>query len=86
MEFKIIKPRETFHFNPPVEVKEKWMIGLTDLEVYNFIFNINTTNIKFKLYKFSDEKAGGVSYIKVRDEIGRDLDILDITATGLQMI
>ena len=28
LEFKIIKPRETFHFNPPVQVKEHWMNGL----------------------------------------------------------
>ena len=86
LEFKMIQPRETFHFNPPVEIKEKWMIGLRDLEVYNFIFVINTTNKNFKLYKISDEKAGVVSYIKFRDEIERDLDILDITATDLQMI
>ena len=33
LEFKMAKPRETIHFNPPVEVKENWMIGLTDPEV-----------------------------------------------------
>ena len=31
-EFKMTKPKETFHFNPPVEVKEDWMLGLTSLE------------------------------------------------------
>ena len=40
LEFKMTKPKETFHFNPPIEVKENWMIGLTDLEVYNSTFNI----------------------------------------------
>ena len=60
------------------------MIGLTDLEVYNSIFNINTTNSKFKLYKFPDEKAGGVSYERVRDEIVKDLDISSITDADLQ--
>ena len=60
------------------------MIGLTDLEVYNFVFNINTTNNKFKLYKFPDEKAGGVSYEKVRDEIGKVLDYSGITVVDLQ--
>ena len=29
LEFKKIEPRKPFHFNPPVEVKEDWMIGLT---------------------------------------------------------
>ena len=60
------------------------MIGLTDLEVYNSIFNITEQNNKFELYKFPDEKSGGISYIKVRDEIERDLDISEITAADLQ--
>ena len=84
MEFKMTKSRETFHFNPPIQVKEDWMIGLVDLEVYNSIFNITEENNKFKLYKFPDEKAGGVTYEKVRDEIEKDLDIEDITAEDLQ--
>ena len=39
---------------------------------------------KFELYKFPDEEAGGISYTKIRDEIEKDLDISDITATDLQ--
>ena len=80
----MIKPRKTFHFNPPIQVKEDWMIGLVNLEVYKFIFNITEENNKFKLYKFPDEKIGGISYTKVRDEIERDLDISDITDANLQ--
>ena len=38
LEFKMIKPRETFHFNPPIHIKGDWMIGLVDLEVYNSFF------------------------------------------------
>ena len=84
LEFKKIKSRETFHFKPPIQIKGDWMIGLTDLEVYNSIFNITEENNKFQLYKFPDEKAGGVTYEKVRDEIETDLDIEDITAEDLQ--
>ena len=50
LEFKMIKPRETFHFKPPIQIKGDWMIGLTDLEVYNSIFNITEekkTNLNF---------------------------------------
>ena len=83
LEFKIIKPRETFHFKPPIQIKGDWKIGLTDLEVYNSIFNITEEN-KFELYKFPDEKSGGITYEKVRDEIEKDLDIEDITAEDLQ--
>ena len=60
------------------------MIGLTDLEVYNSIFNITEENNKFKFYKSSDGKSGVITYEKVRDEIERDLNILDITAADLQ--
>ena len=84
LKFKMIKPRETFHFKPPIQIQGDWMIGLTDLEVYNSIFNITEENNKFELYKFPDEKAGGVTYEKVRDEIESDLDIEDITAEDLQ--
>ena len=84
LEFKLTKSKETFHFNPPIQVKEDWMLGLVDLEVYNSIFNITEENNKFKLYKFPDEKIGGITYEKVRNEIERDLDIEDITAEDLQ--
>ena len=84
LEFKMNKSRETFHFKPPIQIKGDWMIGLTDLEVYNSIFNITEENNKFDLYKFPDEKTGGITYEKVRDEIGKDLDIEDITAEDLQ--
>ena len=83
LEFKMIKSKQTFHFKPPIQVKGDWMIGLTDLEVYNSIFNI-TENNKFQLYKFLDEKIGGITYTRVRDEIERDLDISDITDEDLQ--
>ena len=84
LEFKMTKPREIFHFKPPIQFKGDWMMGLTDLEVYNSIFNITEENNKFELYKFPDEKAGGVTYEKVRDEIEKDLDIEDNTAADLQ--
>ena len=84
LEIKMIKPRETFHFKPSIQLQGDWMIGLKGLEVYNSFFCITEENNKFKLYKFPDEKAGGISYTKVRDEIEKDLDISDITATDLQ--
>ena len=84
LEFKTIKQREIFHFTPPLQIKGDWKIGLTDLEVYNSIFKITEEDNKFELYKFPVEKTSGVTYEKVRDEIERDLDISDITATDLQ--
>ena len=40
LDFKMIKSRETFHINPLISIERSWMIGLTDLEVYNTISNI----------------------------------------------
>ena len=57
------------------------MLGIVDLELYNSIFNITKEINKFKLYKYPDGKSFSVSDEKVRDEIERDLDISDITAT-----
>ena len=45
LEFKMTKPTETFHFKPSLQVKQNWMLGLVDLEVYNSILYI-TEKIK----------------------------------------
>ena len=44
LEFKKIAPRETFHFNPPIQISGDWMIRLLSLEVYNSIFNMTKEN------------------------------------------
>ena len=77
----MIKPTETFLFKPPIQIIGDWMIRLTSLEVYISIFNITEENNRFEPYKFPESKIGVNSYEKVRDEIERDLDISDITAT-----
>ena len=84
LEFIMIISSETSHFTPPIKIKGDWMLGLTDLEVYNSTFIITRHNNKFELYKFPDEKSGGITYEKVRDEIERDLDFSNITAVDLQ--
>ena len=80
----MVKPRETVHFSPPFQIKGYWILGLIDLEVFNSIFNITEGNNKFNFYKFPVSKIGDLSYKKVRDEIEKDLDFSDITATDLQ--
>ena len=58
LEFKMYKPRETFHFKPSIQIRGPWMIGLTSLEVYNSIFNITERNNKFELYRDTSNKFG----------------------------
>ena len=76
LEFKMIKPRETFHFKPPISIEGEWMLGLTDLEVYNSIFNITEENNKFEIYRDTSDKFG---FLELKDEIEVILDISHIT-------
>ena len=82
LEFKMSKPRQTFHFNPPLEVKEDWMLGLVDLEVYNSIFNITEENNKFEFY--IDNFDEFFSNTELKDEIAEILNISAITPYHLQ--
>ena len=84
-ESEFTNPRETFSFKPSLilGLDSKWMIGLLRLEVYISIFN-ETENKKFELHIFPDSKNGGSTCEKVRDQIEKDLEISDITATDLQ--
>ena len=75
LEFKMTKPREKFHFTPPMEIKEDWMLGLVDLEVYNSIFNITETNNKFELYRDTSDKFG---FLELKDELEEILNISHI--------
>ena len=72
LEFKMIKPRETFHFKPSIHIKGDWMIGLTDLEVYNSIFNITKENNKFELYTDTFDEY---SFEELKDEVEEILKI-----------
>ena len=51
LEFKMVKSREKFRFNSPIQIDGDWMIGLIGLEIYNSIFNITEEDDKIDLYK-----------------------------------
>ena len=81
LEIKLTKPRETFNFNPPVEVKEDWMIGLIGLEVYNTIFIITEENKNFELY--TERLDGEFSYTELKDKAAELLGLSDISPEEL---
>ena len=81
LEFKMLKPRETFHFNPPIQTKGDWMLGLIDLEVYNSIFNITKENNKFELYTDTFDEF---SFEELKDEVEELLNIPEITDDHLE--
>ena len=77
----MIKPREMFHFNPPIQTKGDWMIGLIDLEVYNSIFNITKEKNKFELYTDTFDEF---SFTEPKDELEELLNNPNITDEHLQ--
>ena len=81
LEFKMIKPREIFHFKPPIQIQGDWMIGLTNLEVYNSIFNITEENNKFELYRDITAMFG---FLELKDELEEILNISHITNKHLE--
>ena len=80
LDFKMTKPRETFHFTPSMEIKEDWMLGLINLEVYNSIFNKTEENNKFEIYRDTPTKF---QFLDLKDEIEEILNIPHITQEHL---
>ena len=80
LEFKMIKPREIFHFKPPIQIQGDWMIGLTNLDVYNSIFNITEKNNKFEVYRDISNKFG---FLESKDKLEEILNISHITIEHL---
>ena len=48
----MIQSKQTFHFKPSIPIEGSWMVGLTDLEVYNSIFNITEEKIFLNFINF----------------------------------
>ena len=49
LEFKMTKQKESFSFDVPLTLNEKWMMGVTSLEVYNTVYNITNSNNKLQI-------------------------------------
>ena len=81
LEFKMLRPRETFHFNSPINAKGEWMLGLIDLEVYISVFNITKENKKFELYTDTFDEY---SFEEIKDEVEEILHIPEITDDHLE--
>ena len=80
LEFKTNKSRETFHFSQPIQIQGDWIIGLTDLEVYNSILNITEENNKFEIYRDTLTKF---QFLDLKDEIEEIPNIPHITREHL---
>ena len=49
LEFKMTKQKESFSFDVPLTLNEKWMMGVTSLEVYNTVYNMTEKNNKLQI-------------------------------------
>ena len=76
LEFKMIKPREIFHFKPQIQIHGDWMLGLVNLEVYNSTFKITEANNKFEIYRDMSNKFG---FLQLKDKLEEILNIPHIT-------
>ena len=74
--------REIYHFKPAIPIQGSWTIDLISLEVYNSIFFINTTNIKFQLY--TGPLGTELSYTTLKDEVAEVLGLSDISPEHLE--
>ena len=81
LEFKMIKQRQTFHFSPLIQINGIWMIGLTDLEIYNSIINKTEEKNKFEIYRDRSTKFG---FLELKDELEEILNIPHNTPEHLQ--
>ena len=81
LEFKMNKSRQTIHFKSPIQVKEDWMLGLTDLEVYDSIFNITEESNNFEIYRDTSTKFG---FLELKDDLEEIPNIPHITPEHLQ--
>ena len=81
MEYKIIKSRNLFHFKLPSSIERSWVIGLTNLKVYNSFYEITEEINNFELYT---DNFDDFSFTELKDELEEILDILNITHEHLQ--
>ena len=80
LEFKMTNPTETFQFKQSLQVKENWMLGLVNLEVYSSIFNITEENNKFEIYRDTPTEF---QFLDLKDELEEILNIPHITREHL---
>ena len=80
LESKLIKPRETFSFKPPISIEGSCMIGSLNLEIYIFVFNLTEKKIS-ELYTDTFDEF---SFVDLQDELEEIISISDNTPKHLQ--
>ena len=76
LELKMITLRQTHHFNPPIQPKRDWMVGIINLEVYNFIFKMTEEKNNFEHYTVDFDEFSFIKNSKMNLKSSRILQIL----------
>ena len=96
LEFKMNKQRQTFSFNPTINLVEggKWLLAVSSLECTNSIFNITDENNSFSIIiqghyqNESDEKTIDElnKLLELRSQKGIELHVEQVRKKGLILI
>ena len=75
LKFKPTKLGETFPFKPSVilDLNSNWMIGLTNFEVDNSIYNISEKNRNLEIQTVSSDIE--ISIVELKDEVAEMLGL-----------
>ena len=75
LEFKMNKQRQTFSFNPPINLVEedKWLLAVSSFECTNSVFNITNENNSFSINIQGHWETEFAE--KIIDEVNRLLDL-----------
>ena len=96
LEFKMSKQKQTFSFNPPINLLEegRWLLGVSSFECTNSVFNITNENNSFSFIvpgHYETESAEKTinelnKLLELRSQNGIELHVEQVRKKGLILI
>ena len=96
IEFKMDKQRQTFSFNPPINLieEDEWILAVSSFECTNSVFNITNENNSFSIIipghyqnKSDEETINELNkFLELRSQNGIDLHVEQVRKKGLILI
>ena len=96
LEFKMNKQKQTFSFNPPINLLEqgRWLLGVSSFECTNSVFNITNENNSFSIIvpgHYETESAEKTinelnKLLELRSQNGIELHVEQVRKKGLILI
>ena len=72
LEIKMTKPKENINVDQDLNVLEKWLMGVTYLQLYNTVWNITERNIELAHYIAGYFKHKPVDFEKLRKHLAQN--------------